>query len=250
MIRLKTNFNFHALHKWVVLVLIFVFGCNPDNDLSFPVDTDFFPLRKGDYRIYQVMETQISPYNNETVFNYEIKTLVIDSIENSEGGYSFIISRFKRDNATASWTSLDSWIARINSGELIVNESNIPYVRLRFPVSAQNSWNGNLYNNEESNEICSETSSSCDIYSFGSVNYEYQTSNGLDFKDCIEVIENDDADLFTKQDIRLSVYARGIGLIYRKSQILNYCVELDCYGKQLVESGKIVKMELTSYGRE
>ena len=232
-------------------MLLILFGaCNPNNDLQFPSYVDYFPLRIGDYRIYQVDETRIQPFNLETTFVYEIKTLVTDSFPNSEGGISYIIHRFKRDDSLEDWTSLDSWVARVNEREVVITESSIPYVKISFPVQTNKSWNGNVYNNEESFESCIGATNSCDLYSFGFIQSPHSNSGGLSFMNAIEVIENNDPDEFIRQDIRKSIYAFDLGLVYREINILNYCTSGECYGKKLVEDGQIISMELIEYGRE
>jgi hypothetical protein len=233
--------------NWLMLALLL--GCNPENDLEIPLYPKYFPLLVGDYRIYQVNEVQITPYNVEAHFNYEIKTTVTDSFKNSEGTYSYIISRYKRIDGGV-WNSLDTWLARANDKEIVITENNIPLVRLSFPIQSEKLWNGNAYNNEESVGSCEGTTTSCDLYAYGMTNTPYETENGLAFDNVVEVVENDDPDQFTKHDVRKSFYAFGIGLIYREVSLLNYCTAGDCYGKQLIENGTVLKLELTEYGHE
>lgn len=241
----------HYIPVRVCFILMLAGSCTPDNEIFLPSGLAYYPLRGGDYRIYSVSETIITPYNVEAKLAYEVKTIVTDSFQNVEGKYSYIISRFKRKSTTEVWSSLDTWTARHNDKEVVVAEGNIPYVKLTMPVITNRQWNGNAYNNEESNEFClSSEFTSCDTYAFGDVAKAYTTSKGLIFDNSIEVIENDDPDIFTEHDVRKSIYAWQVGLVAREIVVLKYCTAGSCYGKQLIESGRKVKWELTSYGHQ
>jgi hypothetical protein len=209
-------------------------------------------LRVGDYRIYHVMETQISAYNNETEVEYDVKTVVVDSFVNVSGSYSYIIHRFKRESETDPWESLDTWTARVNQREVVITEGSTPFVRLTFPMKNGRSWNGNAYNNLESGEFCEGDSfTSCDLYELDHVKQSFTTTLGqLSFENTVEVIQNNSPDLITKYDIRKEIYALDVGLVYKHSTVLNYCTIGNCLGQQLVEAGLVFTQELTDYGHE
>jgi len=231
--------------------LLFIAGCGYDDSNSVPSDENYYPLKVGDYRIYQVEETQITPFNVEEYFEYEIKTLVTDSFQNSAGTYSYIISRYKRVNPTDDWQSLDTWTARKDSEDVVVNEGNISFVKLTFPAQTGWEWNGNEYNNEPSIEVCEGSSStSCDLYEFGEVKNSFTTTDGLVFDNAAEVIENNNPDLIVQYDVRKEIYAWEVGLVYVEKTLLKYCTSGGCSGQQLVEEGLIFKQELTEYGRQ
>ena len=226
-------------------------GCGSDPDKA-PDGRQYFPLRVGDYRVYHISETQISAYNIETDFEYDIKSLVVDSFPNVSGSYSYIIHRYKRTSATDDWQSLDTWTARADSREVVVTEGSASFVRLTFPMKNGRSWNGNTYNNLESSEFCEgETVTSCDLYELDKVAQPMTTSlEPLTFENTVEVIQNNSPDLITKFDIRKEIYALDVGLVYKYSKVLNYCTIGNCLGQQLVESGVIFTQELTDYGHE
>src|SRR5579859_4226818 len=86
-------------------------GCSSDKvTIS---DQSYFPLRVGNYQIYQVNETDILQLTcgtgGQTIKNYQLKTLVIDSAKNTEGDYTYTIHRYTRPDETQPWTDLDTW---------------------------------------------------------------------------------------------------------------------------------------------
>jgi hypothetical protein len=238
----------------IVLTAILTIGLMAcDSDPGMPVsDTQYFPLRVGDYRVYHVSETQVSAYNIETDFEYDLKTVVVDSFVNVTGTYSYVMHRFKRESSLHGWESLDAWTARADDREVVVTEGSTPFVRLTFPMKNGRNWNGNAYNNLESSEFCEGDSfTSCDLYQLENVSQPLTTTlEQLFFENTVEVIQNNSPDLITKYDIRKEVYASGVGLVYKHSTILNYCTIGNCLGQQLVEAGVIFTQELIAYGHE
>jgi hypothetical protein len=233
----------------LAIALVGLVSCDPDPIKVVP-EANYFPLRVGDYHIYHVQETQVSAYNVETQFDYDIKTVVIDSFANVSGNYSYLISRFKRADDTEAWTSIDTWTARADEREVVVTEGSTPFVRLTFPVKSGRSWNGNSYNDLETSEFCvGDSFTSCDLYEIGNVEKPFSTSVNS-YENTLEVIQNNSPDLITKYDVRKEVFAASIGLIYKESTILNYCTVGACLGQQLAESGVKLKQELIEYGHD
>lgn len=234
----------------VAILMAWLVGCGSDPEKQIP-EAQYFPLRVGDYRVYHVTETQITAYNIETDFEYDIRTVVVDSFVNVSGTYTYIIHRFKRESATDAWESLDAWTARADQREVVVTEGSTSFVRLTFPMKNGRHWNGNAYNDLESSEFCEGDSFiSCDLYQLENVSAPFTTTGELFFENTIGVIQNNSPDLITKYDIRKEIYARDVGLIYKHSTVLNYCTIGNCLGQQLVEAGLIFVQELTDYGHE
>lgn len=244
----------HLQQSRIVAWFSLLFGtmaCVPDNEVSIVSGKEYFPLVVGDYRIYHVEETQVTPFNVEENFSYDLKTVVTDSFRNATGDYTYMITRFKRSNAAESWNSFDTWTARKTDQELVVSEGNVPFVKLVFPAQPNTKWNANAYNNLETNEFCDGAEViSCDIYTIENIEAGFETDGGLVFDNALEVIENNNPDILIEHDVRRSVYAWDVGLIFKEVTVLTYCTTGDCYGKQLVETGLIFKQELIEYGRE
>lgn len=241
----------YLLSLSAILCLLFFMSCGSDGLTPPRSDVAYFPLRVGDYRIYRIHETQITPYNVETVFEYQIKSVVTDSFMNGAATYSFIMARFKRNTSTDAWQNFDTWTARVSATEAVVTEGNVPYLKIVFPAQTGREWNGNTYNNEVSNEFCGGNSvSSCDLYTYGSVRSPFTTSGGMTFDNTIEVIENNNSDLIVEQNIQKEIYAWEIGLVNREVTLLKYCTVGSCSGDQMVEEGLLYKQQLIEYGHQ
>jgi len=233
------------------LFLIILFSCK-DNAETLKPDPflDYFPLQVGAYRIYDVEDVQIQQ-NVKTSSGYELKMIAIDSFRNEEGGYTYVINRYRRADSTQAWSTLETWSARLNNRQVIVNEGNTSYVRLITPLMKGQQWNGNEFNTLGGDDNCgSGTTFSCDQFEITSIGETFKTVNSS-FDNTLTVTEENDPDLLVKNDVRKRVYQSGVGLIYLENTVLNYCTTPpSCYGTQFVNIGATYKQTLKQSGTE
>lgn len=235
---------------FVFVVLLSLLSCETSPEMVIDDGLDYFPLRVGAYQIYNVDETQISQ-SIEQKFSYELKHMIVDSSVNLEGGYSYIIQRQKRDNPTLAWTSLDAWTSRVADRQAIVKEGNTSYVIITFPTMNGLEWNGNSFNTLGGDQSCGENKDLlCDVYKLESVGKEFTPVDGMTFAATLTVVQNENTDLIVKQDVRKEVYAKGVGLIYKESVVLEYCTTSNCLGNQKVNKGVRYKQTIKEYGSE
>ncbi|HCW07884.1 MAG TPA: hypothetical protein DGG95_11040 [Cytophagales bacterium] len=211
-------------------------------------DQSYFPLRVGNYQIYTVNETDINRLSCSTSLvpkKYDLKVLVFDSVKNTEGGFTYLIHRYTRADSTQAWIILDSWSARKDVNQVVVNEGNTPYVKLVFPMASGTLWNGNTYNGN-----------AVEDYTMTDVGKSYTQGNGKKFSSTVTVVQSDNQDFIVYQDKRIEVYAASVGLIYKETTQLTYfqndCGSGNtcCLGTQDPKTGIIYTQELKSYGRE
>lgn len=222
-----------------ILALLVVSCDTSENTVSPDEPADYVPLQKGLYHIYDVSDIRYVLNVPETLF-YQLKTVVVDSFVNSSGDISYVIYRSKRSNEESSWSYLDTWSATLSTREVVVNESNISYLKLKVPVVEGLEWNGNAYNDLESDAyVMKETDGT-----FAAINKT--------FEDCITVEQSDNDDFIVFLDQRQEVFSKHVGLVYKETTQLHYCTDTDqgCLGQQLVETGIIYKQTLIDYGVE
>jgi hypothetical protein len=221
-----------------VIVAAILFSCEGNEERPGISMEDFFPLKKGLYFLYDVDETQIS-LNVETHSVYQMKVAVSDSFKNEVGGYTYVVSRFKRTNATSPWTPLETWSAHQSNEMLVIKEGNTSYVALASPLFVNEQWNGNALNDMDS-----------DVYKLESVDGNFSLGD-KSLENILTVVENDDPDLLIKYDVRKVKYAKTVGIVYVEKEVLQYCTEsISCYGTRFVNNGLKYKQTLKEYGKE
>ena len=219
----------------------FLHGCSSEDapEVNQSTDHEYMPLTLGIYQIYDVSETIYVNGPEGESRRYQLKMEVIDSVEGVNGTYTYVISRQTRLEGEPSWTNLDTWSASFEGQEAVVQEGNISYVKLMTPVSLELFWNGNRYNTKGEEN-----------YTITSLDQPMTLSEEV-FDDVVEITHNDFLDINTRKDIRKEVYARGVGLVKRSEEVIEYCSDADLceIGSQIILQGRIVEQVIVEYGK-
>lgn len=212
-------------------------GCGGDESIRKKSDLEYFPMQTGFYQIYTIDENIYTELDPPQEYSYELKTEVVDSFANLEGGFTYVIYRSTRATENDPWVFQESWSARTNTQQIVLIEGNVSYIRIVLPAFKNKEWNGNALNSLEE-----------DTYFIESKGKSYQLNGTLEFDDALVVNqENEVNNLF--RDEREEVYARNVGLIYKKSIVLNYCDEVPCFGQQIINDGVEYLQVLKEYGQ-
>lgn len=211
-------------------------ACSEDEPKAID-DTAFFPLQTGTYQIYTVEQNTYSEVEDDVSISYELKLEVVDSFPNLAGDYTFVIHRSTRPTSNDAWEFLDTWSAQVNELQAISNEGNISYISLAFPLYKEKEWNGNAFNTLGE-----------DLYKIQSKGGTYRLNTGLEFKNVLIVSQEDKLDELIR-DQREEIYAVDVGLIYKKSIVVNYCDAAPCFGEQIIKDGIEYWQTLKEYGK-
>ncbi|MEJ2004276.1 MAG: hypothetical protein P8X57_04770, partial [Cyclobacteriaceae bacterium] len=137
----------------------------------------------------------------------------------------YVIYRYRRDSENDAWTFLTTWSARLENNRIVVQEGNIPFIKLSLPVRAGLMWDGNALN-----------ARSEDTYLMAGVNLD-ETVSGKPVS-ALQVIQEEFDDLIVgERDIRHEWYARDIGLIRREIIKLDLCPIDNCPNQEVIEGG-------------
>jgi hypothetical protein len=219
------------------MMILALASCDSGDDTGVPdKGSRYFPLALGQYQIYDVLEIKYTLRDPDTA-SYVLRVETAHAFLNADGDSTYVVYRSKRLPGEVDWTYLNTWSVRRTAEELIVQEENTPYVKLRFPPYNGQVWNGNLYNTLESED-----------YRLDSLE-QGQTRLGQYFDDCVTVVQRDNQDFIVFLDQRKEVYAAHVGLVYKETTQLTYCTQPECLAQQLVEQGVIYKQWLKEYGK-
>ncbi|MBS1557237.1 MAG: hypothetical protein JST69_00805 [Bacteroidetes bacterium] len=223
--------------------LVILTGRCSHSEMLLPNPQSYYPLQVGDYRIYQVTSTSYNQLActaqaNDTTRIYFLKTLVTDSSKNAEGGFTYVIQRFTTPDTTLAWINLDVWSARVTANQVVINEGNISYVKIIFPLKDSTTWNGNLYNNLGAAN-----------YKLISHNVPFTMPNGKKFAISLTVSQSNVQNLVTK-DVEVEVYAPPAGLVYKELSVFNYLTDGNCFGAKIIKNGFYYRQTLLRYGHQ
>jgi len=223
-------------YKYLFLTTITLVRCG-EEEVDQKSDMEYFPLQTGFFQIYSIEETIYTELDPPLELSYELKTEVVDSFANMEEGFTYVIYRSTRNSESDPWVFQEAWSARTNTQQIVLMEGNISYIRIALPAFKNKQWNGNALNTQEE-----------DIYVIETVGKSYELNATLEFDDALVVNqESESNNLF--RDEREEVYARNVGLIYKKSVVLNYCDEVPCFGQQIINDGVEYLQVLKEYGQ-
>ncbi len=228
------------LFKYLPVILLAVVGCGEDESVKQLSDAEYFPLRKGFYQVYAVHERNYQLQVEIENLTYQLKTEVVDSFVNQEGGYTYTIHRSKRNTPTDAWQFQQVWSVRMNAASVVVSEENVSFVKIVFPTIQLRKWDGNALNSFPADE-----------YVLAATGKSYPLETGITTGEYIQVVQEDSFDPVLFLEKRIEVYARNIGLIYFERTDLVYCSDADecAIGQQIIDSGTIYDQTLIEYGQ-
>lgn len=236
------------LRAYILLFfLILLFGCQ-SHELA-PKETGhaYVPIAVGTYWEYAYTETTINPVNGQVTTISDLKLEVSDVITSGNES-TYIVHRYSRPQGSSIYTPIETWSVRSNEFQWIQQEGNIPYIKLQFPLVDGKYWNANALNNLGGTEACGDGSYTCDNYAISGLQQSFEIPGVLAYDNTVTVIENNEDDPIVSKDVRKSIYANAIGLVYREVTHLEYCTVGNCIGQQVVENGLIIRQTLKAYG--
>ncbi|OFX67473.1 MAG: hypothetical protein A2X12_02645 [Bacteroidetes bacterium GWE2_29_8] len=192
---------------------------------------DYFPYNIGHELIYEVDSTYYDDFDiiqKEKKFHFYIKEVIESYFQDNEGRQNIRIERYKRDKDTDNWSIKDVWSGVITNTSAQRFEEDERFVKLAFPIKETQSWNGNAYNN-----LNSQT------YTYKDLFVDFNIDSEL-YSNTVTVNQAEDTSLIHRNIIS-EVYAPKIGMIYKTYNVVKKAVNGD------IISGSIYEYKLISY---
>jgi len=203
-------------------------------------DYNYFPLDSGAWRQYAVSQIVVDDATNiRDTSVYQLKEVNSGWILNASGNSVMRIERFVRSNNNDKWKINSVWQAGIDNRNAFQIEENVKYIKLKFPIKVNRSWNGNAYNNIDTLSNYRYNIESLDIL---------DSVNNIIFDSVLKVIQKDKTSIIDKVYF-FEKYAYGVGLI-EKQQIDIYSTDVDpsIPIEDRVTKGVLYYCKLTDYG--
>lgn len=184
-------------------------SCRNDKEERVTKGTEYFPIRIGTVKFYDVDTINYNPFNlTVDTISHEIREEVVEMFLDAaqDTVYRIELSTY---NATKSmWVPFRSFLRKIKDNYAIETMENMQEVKMLFPIAQYKTrgsnyvWNLNMFNGREPVMV-----------KYTSVFSSY--FNGIrGFNDCVSVKLNKPL-TGRVNDVREEVYAKDVGLVYR-----------------------------------
>lgn len=189
-------------NNFIILFLIIICSCKPINYINENYHSKYFPIEINQEKEFLVTNINHSSFGKDTV-TYYLKEVISEKFLDLEGDSAYRIERFWKTDSMDNYEIKDIWVANksLNFAQLV--EENIRFTKLIFPFDVNVVWDGNAFNNQQSQE-----------YRIESINIPYNV-NGLSFDSSITVIQNYKSNLLEYENSK-EIYVIGVGLVYKE----------------------------------
>ena len=191
--------------------------------MTVEVDTDFYPLEVGRTWIYQ---TDSVVYNKQLnsidTFLGFVKEEITAEFVAAEDVDTYSIERSFRRSVSDPWIVTDIYSASIIDNRATRNEENLRFVKLVFPTTLGQIWDGNQFFDESINvNVGGEM---IEVFkNWGSEVIDVESTEivkDIQYVNCTVVILADSENSIEKRYAK-EIYAKGVGLISRDMIILD-----------------------------
>jgi hypothetical protein len=215
---------------------------------------DYFPLEVGKYVWYEVDSTIFDPAGDTISVRHSktfVKEEVVDTLTDNLGNLLFRVERYERAADSLPWVVKKVFSQSLQGSQAIRTEDNLRFVKMTFPLRKSERWDGNIHFPDDLIiTVEGETLEMFKGWSYKVLGVDEPFAEGdLHFDEALTVEEANSENLIELRQAK-SVYARGIGLVYRELWILDtQCIE-PCTGQtweQKAEKGFILKQRMTKH---
>jgi hypothetical protein len=196
------------LLTFTAIILAVVVGCKEKTKTVSVTGKDYFPMSVGSYFIYEV-DSILHDASQSSIdtSHYLVKDVVIEELVDSANLENFRIERYEMRDTV--WLPLYTYTSYslITSAQSVVN--NIREVRMSYPISAIQSWNGNEFNSLQE-----------EIYRYSEIEVP-KTVLDIDYSNCVTVLQKE---FITQigEEFREETFAKGVGMIYKFERNLDF----------------------------
>lgn len=213
-----------------LLLCLSIYSCKEDSVIQLPpVYFNYVPTNTGNTVVYDVDSTHYHEFDSSVnVFHFQIKETIESTYTDLQGRPTQRIERFKRDSVGSAWYPHSVWNSTLTTSRFERVEENIRYVKLGFPISETQTWNGNAYNTIGTEEYY--------YLSF----HEPLSIASFTFDSALTVLQVDDNN-FIHQKFGLEQYANRVGRVYKEF------IDASKYAAGVYKEGVVYRETIYSY---
>ena len=184
-------------------------SCNKDNSAPINMGYHYFPINEGHYTVYDVIDIihddAVAVHDTN---RYQIKEVIGELFIDEESDEARKLKRYKRIDSTYNWVIKDVWAIKLTGRTAEVVEENKRRIKMGFAISYERFWDGNVLNNDETEECY-----------YTKITDPFTVDNGT-VVDSTTVVEHSNFLTFIDYQRHFEVYAANIGKIYSVKKFL------------------------------
>ncbi len=215
-----------------------LFGCADSEAIQPYLGQEYVNLDPSFYRIYEVTYIEYNAAIPEPdTSRYFIRESTVDTLSFSGDEVSYTLMR-ERSADMNQWEEDSIWLVTLSRSAFHVQEGDITYQKLAFPVRYNTTWDGNAFNTSRSLP-----------YSYEDLHMPYTRQN-ITIDSTLRVVQADLIDPLeiTATDSRYEIYGKDVGLLEKIVDQVTFCGSLDCAGE--VVFGQRYSAYLIEFGYE
>jgi hypothetical protein len=212
---------------FVAILLLVCFGaCKKQvEEVNLTTISEYSPLAVGKYITYNLDSLVFTNFGTQEAHRlYQVKYVVTDSLLDNIGRKAFRVVRFIRSSAANPFLPDNTFMALNTGNSFEFVENNYRYIKLVQPIEDDYTWKGNSYIDATSSnalnylegwdytyeKVAQQPSAPLDTLNLGKNTI---TVNQIDYSFGLPV---NLTTTYATRDFSKEVYAKGIGLVYRK----------------------------------
>jgi len=213
-------------------LLFIISSCLKPTNQGGDFQYEYFPVDVGSWIEYEVIDITHTSLDSDTL-NYYLKEVKANEFIDNEGEISQRIERYWKFDINEEYTIKDIWYSKVTTTTAEKVEENKRYTKLIFPIKFGAYWDGNAYNSFLEWE-----------YEYDSIHEPY-IINGLSFDSTLRVQQRD---FYTAVEYEKchEIYAKHVGMIYKKHIVLN----INLFNVLDINEGVELEMKLLDFGHD
>lgn len=224
----------------ILLIILFLsvvtVSCKKTSNTVVPVDYSYFPIKLKSWIIYDIEYRIIDKESGiDSTHLYQLKEIVDTTFEDNSGRTNYRIERYTRKDSTQAWIIAAVWSECISDNAAQKVEENIRYVKLRFPVDKNKTWNGNIFNTMNAKD-----------YKINSLDIA-ESINGVSFNSVLTVIQENRQNIIEKYYF-IEKYAKNIGLVQKQEISITDVTSTSGPIEDRIKKAEMYYQNVISYG--
>ena len=186
-----------------VLILLMT-SCDKNQGHPSYMGFNYFGHTAGTWVIYDVDSIVYDDFLNEVFqYNYQVKEVNAGFFVDSQNDSVMRLERFFRAHPEDPWKHKNVWSAKLLANKAIKTEENVSFLKIAFPAKRNQSWNGNAFNNMESQN-----------YIITHIHQPLEVGNML-FDSTMRVSQKDFSTLIG-EDLQYELYGSNVGMLMKR----------------------------------